>query len=215
MAIIIIIWGLILRLYDYTARFAYGHDADLVGWVIKDIIVDKHPRLIGQLTSSPGIFIGALYYYLQIPFYWLSNMDPIGVYWLTALTGILSIASMWFVAGPIASFIYASSWLIANTERDVFPTTPVFLWSIWFFHTFTKLWKGEKKWLYVAAILISLIWHFNLALVFGVPFLILAVLRHLKSYTFHDLILPILLCLVLNLPLIVLKLGMDLDRQKL
>lgn len=124
--------GLILRLYDYTARFAYGHDADLVGWVIKDIIVDKHPRLIGQLTSSPGIFIGALYYYLQIPFYWLSNMDPIGVYWLTALTGILSIASMWFVAGPIASFIYASSWLIANTERDVFPTTPVFLWSIWF-----------------------------------------------------------------------------------
>lgn len=203
MAIIIIIWGLILRLYDYTARFAYGHDADLVGWVIKDIIVDKHPRLIGQLTSSPGIFIGALYYYLQIPFYWLSNMDPIGVYWLTALTGILSIASMWFVAGPIASFIYASSWLIANTERDVFPTTPVFLWSIWFFHTFTKLWKGEKKWLYVAAILISLIWHFNLALVFGVPFLILAVLRHLKSYTFHDLILPILLCLVLNLPLIV------------
>lgn len=200
--VIAIIFGLFLRLYDYTARFTYGHDADLVGWIVKDIIFDKHFRLIGQLTSSPGIFIGALYYYIQIPFYWLSHMDPIGVFWLTALTGILSIASMWYVAGPIASFIYAGSWLIANTERDVFPTTPVFLWSIWFFHTFTKLWNGEKKWLYVAAILISLIWHTNLALVFGVPFLILAILRRIKSYSFRDLILPFLLCLVLNLPLI-------------
>lgn len=206
--------GLIFRLYQYPDRFAYGHDSDLAGWVIKDIIVDKHPRLIGQLTSSPGIFIGALYYYIQIPFYWLSNMDPIGVFWLAALTGVISIVSMWYVAGPIASFIFAGSWLIANTERDVFPTTPVFLWSIWFFHVFARLWQGDKRWLYAAAILIALIWHLNLALVFGVPFLVLAVWRHFKSYTFRDLVLPLLLCLILNLPLIVFEIKHGFGQTK-
>ncbi|MBI5358763.1 hypothetical protein HZB69_04030 [Candidatus Amesbacteria bacterium] len=195
--------GLLTRSYQYRDRASYTHDNDLAGWVIKDILVDKHVRLIGQLTSSPGIYIGGLFYYLQIPFYWLANMDPIGGVWLSITIGLLGVASMWYVAGFTPSLIYALSFLISNTEREVVPTTPVFLWSIWFFHTFVQLWKGNKKWLYVVAILVSLIWHFNLALILGVPLLLLAFLKHIKTYSPKEILLPILLCFVLNLPLLI------------
>lgn len=200
---LVLILGLLTRGYQLRERFGYTHDNDLAGWIVKDIVVDRHLRLIGQLTSSPGIFIGPLFYYLQIPFYLVAGMDPIGGAWLSVIIGLLGVASMWYVGGFIPTLIYATSFLIFSTEREVSPTTPVYLWSIWFFYTFVKLWQGNKKWLYSAVILISLIWHFNLALVLGVPLLLLAVLKNIKSYKLKDLLLPILLCLILNLPLFI------------
>lgn len=200
---LVLILGLLTRSYQFRDRASYTHDNDLAGWVVKDIAVDKHLRLIGQLTSSPGIYIGGLFYYLQVPFYRMANMDPIGGVWLSITIGLLGVASMWYVGGFIPSLIYAISFLISNTEREVVPTTPVFLWSIWFYYTFVQLWKGNKKWLYAAAILISLIWHFNLALILGVPLLLLAFIKNIKTYNLRDILLPLLLCLVLNLPLLV------------
>lgn len=199
--LILVLVGLLTRSYQYRDRASYTHDNDLAGWVIKDIVVDKHVRLIGQLTSSPGIYIGGLFYYLQVPFYWLANMDPIGGVALVVGIGLLGVASMYYVAGFIPSLIYAVSFLISNTEREVVPTTPVFLWSIWFFHTFVQLWKGNKKWLYVAAILVSLIWHFNLALILGIPLLLIAFFKNFKTYKLKDILLPVLLFLIFNLPL--------------
>lgn len=195
--------GLLTRSYQLRERFGYTHDNDLAGWVVKDIIVDRHLRLIGQLTSSPGIFIGPLFYYLQIPFYLIAGMDPIGGAWLSVIIGLLGVASMWYAGGFIPSLIYAVSFLISNTEREVTPTTPVYLWSIWFFYTFVKLWQGNKKWLYSAVILVSLIWHFNLALVLGVPLLLLAFLKNIKTYKLREILLPVFLGVILNLPLLV------------
>lgn len=212
--IIPLIAGLFMRGYQFRERFGYTHDNDLAGWVIKDIAIDKHLRLIGQLTSSPGIYIGGLFYYLQVPFYWLANMDPIGGVLLVVGIGLLGVASMYYVAGFIPSLIYAVSFLISNTEREVVPTTPVFLWSIWFFHTFVQLWKGNKRWLYVAAILVSLIWHFNLALILGAPLLIIAFLKHAKTYSPKEILLPILLCFVLNLPLLVFEIRHGFTQTK-
>jgi len=198
-----LVLGLFVRTYDFKYRFNYTHDADLAAWVVKDIIVDRHFRLIGQLTSSPGIFIGALYYYLQIPFFWFSGMDPVGTIWLSVGVSLLGIVSAWYVLGSYGSLIYAVSWLVANTEREIVPTVPVFLWSIWFYHTLVRLWQGEKKWLYMAVILISLIWHFNLALILGVPLLLLAFLKNIKTYSPREIVLALLLGLLLNMPLLV------------
>ena len=86
-------------------------------------------------------------------------MDPIGGAWLSVIVGFVRGGQHVVRGGFIPAFIYATSFLIFNTEREVSPTTPVYLWSIWFFYTFGQLWQGNKKWLYSAAILISLIWH--------------------------------------------------------
>ena len=48
--ILIVVVGLFLRVYKYDQLFGYNHDNDLAGWIVKDIVVDKHLRLIGQET---------------------------------------------------------------------------------------------------------------------------------------------------------------------
>src|SRR4030067_2606097 len=95
--ILIIAVGIFFRLYKSVIYFPYGHDNDLAGWVIKDILLNKHLRLVGQETSTQGIFIGSLYYYLLIPFYLLTGLDPVGAILLSVVLGMFGIWSFYFV----------------------------------------------------------------------------------------------------------------------
>jgi hypothetical protein len=49
--IVILIAGFFFRVYHLQELFYYSHDNDLAGWFIKDVVIDHHPRLIGQETS--------------------------------------------------------------------------------------------------------------------------------------------------------------------
>src|SRR5687767_6783308 len=99
--IIILLAGLFLRTYKAPELLMYGHDHDLSGWVVRDIVEDKHFRLIGQETSSRGVFIGPAFYYALIPFYLLFNMDPIGGVLLSTLIGVATLVSIYFVMQKI------------------------------------------------------------------------------------------------------------------
>lgn len=209
--ILALILGLFTRSYQYLQRFQYAHDNDLASWIIKDIVIDKHPRLIGQLTSSPGIYIGSLWYYLQIPFYLVANMDPIFVPWLSVSVGLLAIVSIYWVvckiynktSGNIAALIYASSWGISGAEREVVPTTPVFLWTIWFFYAIHSLLKGNKRALVIIAVLWALIWHINLALIFSVPLVFIVLVFSKNKFKPRDFFLPLVILFILSLPLLI------------
>lgn len=202
--------GIFTRSYQYLDRFNYAHDNDLASWIVKDIVVDKHVRLIGQLTSSPGIYIGPLWYYLQIPFYLAGHMDPIYVPVLSILVGISAIVSVYWVmhqiygseASWIAALIYAVSWGISTAERDIVPTTSVFLWSIWFLYAINMLLRGQKRGLVLVAVLWALIWHINLALIFSVPLVIGVLLYRKHKYKFKDFVLPVVVIVVMSLPLL-------------
>src|SRR3989338_4359605 len=127
---LIILIGLFFRTYLAVERFEFGHDGDLYSWIVKDIVVNHHFRLIGQLTSAPGIFIGGLFYYLLIPFFLLSNMDPIGTTSFAIIIGLVTIFSLYFVlsklfkteVGLIASFLYATLLTTVNADRWIVPT---------------------------------------------------------------------------------------------
>src|SRR3989344_8753028 len=93
----ILLISLFFRTYQIIDRLDFGHDGDLSAWIVKDIIVNHHFRLLGQLTSAPGIFIGPLYYYLLIPFYVLTNMDPVGGAIMITILGILTTLSYYLV----------------------------------------------------------------------------------------------------------------------
>ena len=91
--LVILTVGFIIRIVNGKEFFVYDHDQDLAGWVVKDVLVNHHIRLIGQLTSTPGVFIGPLFYYLLIPFYLAFKMDPIGGIYLVGALGIFAIWS--------------------------------------------------------------------------------------------------------------------------
>lgn len=207
--LISLVLGFFIRSYQYKERFMYAHDNDLASWMVKDIVFDHHIRLVGQLTSSPGIFIGPLFYYMLIPFYWLSHWDPIGSVWYSLVIGIAGIASTYFVftklhgrpAGSFASFLYAVSWGLAGTEREVVPTTPVFLWTVWFYYAINLLFQGKKQGLLISFVLMAFVWHLNLALGLLFPLVIIAVLIHRKNYRFKDFVFPFISAFILSLPL--------------
>lgn len=181
--LIILAIGLLLRLYKFDELFSYGHDQDLLGWTIRDILENKHLRLIGQETTNQGVFIGPLFYYLLIPFYLITKMDPIGGIIYSTLIGMASIFSFYYVfkkifsenVGLIASLIYSISFYTIFTDREVVPTNSVMLWSVWYLYSLYLLYKSDpKKGFLLAGLLMGLAWHINLALIIISPLVVLS-----------------------------------------
>jgi len=208
---LIFLIGIFLRFYQIKARFLYGHDNDLIAWIVKDIVVDGHLRLIGQETSTQGIFIGALYYYLQIPFFWLLNMDPIAEVVASSLIGLFGIFSSYFVfkrifgetSAIIASLLISVSYFVVSNDREAVPTTPVLIWTIWFFYSLYKIKEDRLNGFILAGILVSLIWHLNVTLILLAPLWIWAFLYSEKKEYFKKIIVFILTFVTTSLPLFV------------
>ena len=115
--IIILLLGLFFRIYKLESFYIFTHDQDLYSWIVKDILVDKHYRLIGQLTSIDGVFIGPLFYYFLTPFFVGLKMNPLAATIPGTIIGLLTVYSFYWVlkrlfnqeVGLIASFLYSVS----------------------------------------------------------------------------------------------------------
>ena len=195
--------------------FMYSHDQDLLSWFVKDIVVNKNLRLIGQETSVHGVFIGPLFYYAAVPFYLLWGMNPVGGIALSTLIGAASCLSIFYVfskafsrrAGYIGMLLYAVSFYVVMTDREVVPTTPVILWSIWFLYALHLFNEGKtKSGLLLSGILVGLIWHLNLALLLVTPLLLISFFQSKNRFKLRDLKWPLTAFFGLNAPLILFEL---------
>ncbi len=213
--LLILFLGFFLRTYKVQELFLYGHDQDLAGWFVRDVVENKHLRLIGQETSTQGIFIGPLYYYLLIPFYLLFGMDPIGGIVLVTVLGIFSIFSFYWVfkkvfserEGFIASFIYAISFYTVFNDREVVPTMPVILWSAWFYYATHLLLNGKfKSGIFLSGILLGLIWHLNMTLVILMGLLPVSIFLSKKKFDFKESYRGVIVFFLLSLPLLLFEL---------
>jgi len=206
----ILLVAFFLRLYNFRSLYNFSHDQDLASWIIKDIIENKHLRLIGQETSSSGVFIGALFYYLQIPFYVIGQMDPLYSLFLPIILGVFATYSVYFVVGKIfnlkvaliSSFIYGFSSLVVGIDREVAPTMPVMLWSVWYLYSVFLVYKKKQMTGFLLwGLLLGFIWHFNLALLIVIPLIFLPFVfgrrPNLKAIFMGGLI-----AIILNIPFI-------------
>lgn len=221
--IAILVLGFLLRVYGAIESLDYAHDQDLAGWIIKDIVVNKHFRLIGQETSTQGIFIGPFYYYLLIPFYLLFNMDPVGVVVLATLLGLFNIWSFYFVfsrvhskkVGLIAAFFYAVSYFTISIDRGVLPITPVIVWTVWFYYAINLVLKGNQKTSFlVLGILVGLIWNFHAALALLIPLIPLSLYLAKKKVDWKALKRGILALFITSLPLIIFELRHNFSQAR-
>lgn len=170
--VLVLLLGLFFRAYKVIEWFEFAHDGDLYSWIVKDIVVDKHIRLIGQMTTAHGIFIGPLFYYLLIPFFFLTKMDPVGAIIPITIIGVLTVASYYFVfsrlfskqIGLVASFLYAVLLSPVLFDRRVVPSTPTNLWLVWYFYTVINILRGNHSVLPLLGLLAGLIWHIHIAL---------------------------------------------------
>lgn len=208
--VVALVVGLLFRTYQPLTRLSYGHDADLASWIIKDIMIDGHPRLIGQLTTQPGVFIGSLTYYAQIPAYWLANFDPAGTIIWNVIISVASLVSIFWVtyklygkkAAVATTFLFAVSFDIARTERVAVPTALVYLWLTWFYYFLNRLVLGYSKSLFGLAVLFALVWHINLALGLLFPLVLLGMAVNWKKLSPKYAIWSLVLGVVLISPLV-------------
>ena len=170
--ILILLVALFFRTYEVVGRFEFAHDGDLYSWIVKDIVVNHHPRLIGQLTSADGIYIGPLFYYILVPFFLLSRMDPVGAIIPITIVGMLTVFSYYWVfkklfnpvIGLFAAFFYSVLLWTVQFDRHIYPSTFSNIWSIWYFYAILALSRGNFSVFPILGLLIGLIWHIHIAL---------------------------------------------------
>lgn len=202
--------GLFFRTYKLAERFGFSHDGDLYSWIVKDIVIDHHFRLVGQVTSTEGIFIGPLFYYLLVPFYFLFNMDPIGSAYFPPLVAILTILSYYFVfsklfnkaIGILAAFLHAVNWSTIGFDRWMVPTVTTKLWAIWYLYILILLSRGQFGVLPLLGILIGLIWHIHLALLPTLLAIPVAIILSKKLPTLKQILIFLLSLTITSIPLI-------------
>lgn len=220
--LIVISLAVFTRSYQFAERFLFTHDNDLASWIVKDMVFDGHPRLVGQLTSAPGIFIGPLFYYSIVPFYMATGWDPIGSVWSSVIIGSIAVFSVYYVfykmfgraPAAVGSFLYAVSYGIVVNEREVVPTTPVMLWTVWFLYSFHLLIQGKRTGLLLTAILFSLVWHLNLALALLFPLSFITILLNWKKFKIREILLSGLLLGILSIPLGIFEARHDFNQAR-
>jgi 4-amino-4-deoxy-L-arabinose transferase-like glycosyltransferase len=171
--LVIFLVGFFLRIYRLSELFQFGHEQDLQAWIVKDILIDKHPRLIGQETSITGLFIGPLYYYMLVPFFFLFNLNPLSSYIPMTFISMATLFSVYYVLKKlygrtpaiIGSLVYAVSPSIVFLDRWVVPTQLTLLWTIWFYYVLINFVRGNLRTTPILIVLLGLIWHIHVAFI--------------------------------------------------
>lgn len=142
--------------FDFDQQFA----ANFAFRVIKEFPI----QLIGQPLSVEGLFMGPIGFYLFTPFYWITNLHPIGGGIASVLIGLLTIFTYFYVgkkiinptAGLIAAFLRSISFIELKNDWSAAPlniSEPLVLilwWSLY------KYWHQKEKFLPFITLILGL-----------------------------------------------------------
>jgi len=111
----ILLIGSFMRLYRIGEYMTFLGDEGRDAIVVRRLIVDFDPILVGPGTSIGNMYLGPLYYYFIAPGLLFSGLSPVGPSVQIAIFGILTIALVWWTgrewfgkwAGLSAALLYA------------------------------------------------------------------------------------------------------------
>lgn len=163
-----LIVGAFLRLYRISEYMTFLGDEGRDAIIVRRLLVDFDPILIGPGTSIGNMFLGPMYYYFIAPGLLFFNFSPVGPSVQIALFGVATIFLVWFVArewfpsarkGQVAWWALAAAFLYATAPTAIIfsraswnPNIMPFIsllsiFSIW------RVWsKKQYKWLLVLAV---------------------------------------------------------------
>ena len=158
---IIILVGAYLRLYriDEYMTFLGDEGRDVI--VVRKLLVDFDPILVGPGTSIGDMYLGPLYYYMMAPALLLANFSPVGPAVMIALLGILTIFLVWKITrewfGPAAAglsaLLYATAPIVIIYSRSSWNPNIMPFFALLCIYATWEIWqKHEWKWLIVLGI---------------------------------------------------------------
>jgi len=129
--------------------------------IVRRLLVDGHPPLIGPGTSIGNMYLGPLYYYMMTPALLLANFSPLGPAVQIAILGIITVWFVWYAgrlwfgknAGLIAAGLYAISPTVIIYSRSSWNPNIMPFFALLSIYSIWKVWKDHHfKWLVVLGI---------------------------------------------------------------
>ncbi len=150
-----------LRLYRISEYMTFLGDEGRDAIIVRRLLVNFDPVLIGPGTSIGNMYLGPLYYYLIAPSLLLANFSPVGPAVFIALLGVATCAFIWFVArewfgklaAVIAVLLYSISPVVITYSRSSWNPNIMPFFALLCIYSVWRIWQfNQWKWLIVLGI---------------------------------------------------------------
>ncbi|KKQ97493.1 MAG: hypothetical protein UT23_C0012G0103 [Candidatus Woesebacteria bacterium GW2011_GWA1_39_12] len=173
---VVLLIGAFLRLYRIDEYMTFLGDEGRDAIIVRRLLVNFDPILIGPGTSIGNMYLGPLYYYMIAPALFLANFNPAGPSVMISLLGILTIWFIWFVVrewfpkntsevsrgrnttsevgisigGLVAAGLYAVSPVVINFSKSSWNPNIMPFFSLLAIYSVWKFWKENKfRWIII------------------------------------------------------------------
>lgn len=169
---IILLIGIYLRFYRIEEVIAFGLDQGRDAWVVRDILQGKF-TLIGPRTGIGHFHLGPAYYYLMAPFFYISNLDPMGANYFNITANIFNFVVIFIVSKKIFNN-YAALFIILLFATSHYLMESRIPWNVTLlpgisallFFSITKIYQKKYKWIFVAWTLCGFAFHLHFTAIF-------------------------------------------------
>jgi 4-amino-4-deoxy-L-arabinose transferase-like glycosyltransferase len=143
--LILFVIGSFLRLWNFSNTLQFLGDQGRDAIIVKHIIKDFDPVLIGPVTSTGNMYLGPLYYYFMAPFLAISYPSPLGPAYGVAILSIITLVALYYLskefvgetAALIATWCFSISAVVITYSRFSWNPNPapffslVLIWSVY------------------------------------------------------------------------------------
>lgn len=158
--LLIVASSIFFNFYNLEKLTHFGPDQARDAQIMWQIIKDGKPTLIGPgVVGADSFFLGPLWYYLLVPFYFLSKLNPIGASVFGGLVGVTTTLVIYFLTkkmfGLKMAIIMGIVWS-TFASRVVWNPILIPLTSAILLYLLIKVSQGEKKLIPPALLLFGL-----------------------------------------------------------
>lgn len=152
----IIILAAFLRFYKLPDWFYFMIDEERDAFIIRRILVEKRPVLIGGSIPG-GLYIGPAFYYISAIIMFFSKLNPIGEGVVASLLGTISVWLIYKVGkklfsssvGIFSSLFYSVSYLVVIYNRIYWPLVAAPIIALITYYSLIKIKQKHWKYIYV------------------------------------------------------------------
>lgn len=190
--------SLFARVYKIDQYMTFLGDEGRDVMVVRNMILNFRPALLGPGTSIGNMYLGPLYYYLMAIPLVLTNFSPVGPAISVAVFGVLTVALLWWWSRQLVGRVPA---LLLSTLYSLSPTIIIYSRSSWnpnimpFFALLAmygvwKVWRfGYWRWFIIAMVSFAFVLNSHylgllMAPVIGLFVLIAPKNKNYKKYLF-------------------------------
>ncbi len=177
--LVVMVVAAFLRLYRFEMYLEFLDDQGRDALIMKKMLIDHTPTLLGPGTSVGKMYLGPLYYYAMVPFLAMTYPEPTGPAYAIAVFGILTVALLYIWgrkligerAALIAATVFAVAPDVVKLSRFSWQPNPAPLIALIMMWLTYKAIHEKRPWWWVGvALCFAVLSHVHyVALLSGIP----------------------------------------------